>query len=102
MAIFMENIGAILKQLRTIYGDTAKDFSQRLLISPSYLSEIENGKKQPSLEILEKYAHILDMKPSTVLLLAEKEDDLKKEGKTTKVIRKLMLKWISTMSKKEG
>lgn len=98
MAIFMENIGVILKQLRTIYGDTAKSFSQRLLISPSYLSEIENGKKQPSLEILEKYAKILGLKPSTVLLLAEKENDLKKKGKTKKVIRSLMLKWISTIS----
>lgn len=51
-------IGEVLKRLRTIYGYKAIDMSEKLGISASYLSEIENGKKQPSLEHLKKYAEL--------------------------------------------
>lgn len=41
-------IGDILKRTRTIYGYKASEMSEMLQISKSYLSEIENNKKQPS------------------------------------------------------
>ena len=47
-------IGDVLKHLRKIYGYKAVEMSKELGISTSYLSEIENGKKQPSLEHLKK------------------------------------------------
>lgn len=51
-------IGDILKRTRTIYGYKASELSELLGISKSYLSEIENNKKQPSLELLKKYSEI--------------------------------------------
>ena len=51
-------IGDVLKRMRIIYGYKAKDLSSELGVSASYLSEIENNKKQPSLELLQKYADI--------------------------------------------
>ena len=45
-------IGDILKRTRTIYGYKASELSELLGISKSYLSEIENNKKQPSLYML--------------------------------------------------
>jgi len=54
-------IGDILKRTRTIYGYKASELSELLGISKSYLSEIENNKKQPSLELLEKYSKIYEI-----------------------------------------
>ena len=47
-------IGDVLKRTRIIYGYKASEMSSELGISASYLSEIENNKKQPS-----NFRHIL-------------------------------------------
>lgn len=51
-------IGDVLKRTRAIYGLEATEMSELLEISKSYLSEIENNKKKPSLELLEKYSNL--------------------------------------------
>ena len=79
-------IGDILKRTRTIYGYKASELSELLGISKSYLSEIENNKKQPSLELLEKYSKIYDMKLSSLILLSE---IMKRQAKAIKVINLL-------------
>ena len=68
-------INDVLKKLRTIYGYKAVEMSRLLEISPSYLSEIENGKKQPSLELLKKYSEIFEIKLSSLILLMESYDE---------------------------
>ena len=57
-------MGEVLKRMRAIYGYKAKELSEKLDISPSYLSEIENEKKQPTLELLERYAGVFNIKLS--------------------------------------
>ena len=64
-------IGETLRLLRVFNDYTMTEMSQKVGLSQSYISELENGKKQPSLEIIEKYATVFDMKPSTVLLFSE-------------------------------
>ena len=66
-------IGDILKRTRMIYGYKAAEMSELLHISRSYLSEIENNKKQPSLELLEKYSEIYGIKLSSLILLSSIE-----------------------------
>ena len=46
-------IGDVLKRTRIIYGYKASEMSSELGISASYLSGIENNKKQPSFELLQ-------------------------------------------------
>ncbi|WP_248548441.1 helix-turn-helix domain-containing protein [Paenibacillus odorifer] len=94
-------IGEILKKTRDIYGYKAKEMSAKLDISSSYLSEIENNKKKPSLELLEKYSDIFDIKVSTLILLSEDHDDALKRNKPQEFIKKLMIKLIDVMSKDE-
>jgi len=91
-------MGDTLRRLRSIYGKKAKDMCAELGISASYLSEIENGKKQPSLELLEKYANIFDMKLSSLILLAENLEKVKGKKDGSIFIRNLMLKLIHGMS----
>lgn len=94
-------IGDILKKTRDIYGYKAKEISLKLNISPSYLSEIESNKKKPSLELLEKYASIFEMKVSTLILLSEDHDQAIETNKPQEFIKKMMIKLIDVMSKDE-
>ena len=95
-------IGDSLKRIRTIYGYKANELSALLDISPSYLSEIENNKKQPSLELLEKYSKIYGIKLSSLILLSEQFEEAEKEGKGNSFIRSMMLGLINAMSRNSG
>ena len=90
-----------LKKLRGIYGLKASEMSAKLGISPSYLSEIENGKKKPTLELLEKYADIFDIKLSSLILISETYEEAEAKGKGSIMIRNMMLKLIDSMSGNE-
>jgi transcriptional regulator with XRE-family HTH domain len=48
------------------------ELADELKISNSYLSEIESGKKQPTVELLQRYAEFFKMPASTFLLLSER------------------------------
>lgn len=92
-------IGEVLKRLRKIYGYKAVEVCNYLGISPSYLSEIENGKKQPSLDHLKKYAQLFGIKLSSLILLAESYEEAEKEGKGAVMIRSMMMNLINGMSR---
>lgn len=84
-------MGVVLKKLRTIYGYTAKDMSSHLGISPSYLSEIENNKKKPSLDLLEKYSKVFDIKVSSIIAMSENyNEDLQNNLNINKIMIKLV------------
>ena len=68
-------IGEALRLLRIFNGYKSVELAKKLEISQSYVSEIENNKKQPTMEILDKYANIFDMKKSILLLFAESLED---------------------------
>jgi len=61
----------LLKIIRTVNGLSQLQAAECLGISKSYLSEIENGKKKVSLDILEKYKDIFDISPSMILFFDE-------------------------------
>jgi transcriptional regulator with XRE-family HTH domain len=46
--------------------------AKKLSISSSYLSEIEKGKKEPSLKLLEKYSEVFKTSTSSILSFSEK------------------------------
>jgi len=92
-------IGSTLKSLRNIYGYSGKELSKKIEISPGYLSEIENNKKKPSINTLEKYAKVFDLKLSTLILLAE--EDLGELGKGESWIRKKMISFLEKRSRGE-
>lgn len=95
-------IGDVLMRLRKIYGYKAVEISKLLGISASYLSEIENNRKQPSLELLKKYADLLGIKLSSLILLSESYDEAESQGKGATMIRSMMIKLINGMTKKDG
>lgn len=64
-------MGEALRLLRIFNGYKSAELAEKLELSQSYVSELENNKKQPTMDVLEKYAKVFDMKKSTLLLFAE-------------------------------
>jgi transcriptional regulator with XRE-family HTH domain len=95
-------IGDVLKRTRAIYGYKASEMSSMLGISNSYLSEIENNKKQPSLDLLQNYANIFGIKLSSLILLSENFEEAAKGNKGQEFIKNMMLRLINYMSKDKG
>lgn len=69
-----------LKLLRTYHQLSQVDLAKRVGISSSYLSEIENKIKSPSLELLEQYANLFKMPLSSIMLFSESVNRQYKPG----------------------
>lgn len=61
------SIGESIKKIRKENGLTQAEFSKKIGISRTYLSDLENSRKSPSVETLDKIANKLDV--STTYLL---------------------------------
>ena len=77
-------MGETLRLLRIFFGYKSVEMAKKLNISQSFLSEIENDKKKPTLDLLQQYSKVLNIKVSTIVLLAESLDKDKKSNKDLK------------------
>ncbi|MCC8056958.1 helix-turn-helix transcriptional regulator [Cloacibacillus sp.] len=67
-----------IQKYRIAQGLTQENLAERVDLSVSYISEIENGKKRPSLKTLEKIAAALEV--SLVSLIGEdNKKDIREE-----------------------
>lgn len=81
-------MGEALRLLRIFNGYKSAELAEMLELSQSYVSELENNKKQPTMDVLDKYAKVFDMKKSTLLLFAESlENDSANMDKKQRVAR---------------
>ena len=90
-------IGEALKAFRNIHGYKAKEIAEMLRISPSYLSEIENNKKDPTLELLKRYSIIFDIKLSTLIQFSEEYDRNRLSGKAKNSVRSVLFKFLKRL-----
>jgi transcriptional regulator with XRE-family HTH domain len=73
-------LGKTIKLLRTNVGIKQKDLAKKLLISSNYLSLVENGKREPSISLIERMAKELDVPISYIFWHAyEKPKNLPKD-----------------------
>lgn len=63
-----------LRLTREFHRMKQGELAKKLNISTSYLSEIESGKKAPSLSLLDEYAKIFKVPASTFLLFKERSE----------------------------
>lgn len=91
-------LGNTLKRLRGIYGYSAKEMSELLGISSSYLSEIENGKKKVSMDLLDRYSELFGLRVSTLVRFSEDYEDAELNNVGQKFITSLMSKVIEAYS----
>jgi transcriptional regulator with XRE-family HTH domain len=55
------NLGARLKHRRQLSGMSLREVARQLNVSPSFVSQLENGKSQPSVATLYSIAQLLDV-----------------------------------------
>lgn len=60
-----------LRLVRQFHNVSLTEAAQRLEVSKSFLSQVENGHKKPSLDFLEAFAKSFDMPLSGLLLFSE-------------------------------
>lgn len=60
-----------LRLMRVFHDLSQKDLAEKLDISKSYLSEIESGKKQPTLPLLERYSQVFNVPVSSIIFFSE-------------------------------
>ncbi len=60
-----------LKMIRVFHDMPQKKLAERLGIAPSFLSEIETGKKQPTLALLKKYSEEFKIPVSSIMYFSE-------------------------------
>ncbi|WP_447969852.1 helix-turn-helix transcriptional regulator [Nitrospira sp. M1] len=90
-----------LRLIRVFHDLNQKDLADKLGISNSYLSEIESGKKTPTLDVIEKYSEVFNMPSSSILFFSENLNNGEKLEKTKKNISNKVIKildWISAKS----
>lgn len=79
------------------------DLASKLQISTSYLSEIEAGKKPPSIDLLEAYSKVFCIPASTFLLFKEQMTDVGDERRVAKAKKMLeFFEWVVKEEDDEG
>jgi transcriptional regulator with XRE-family HTH domain/quercetin dioxygenase-like cupin family protein len=58
--VLMDNLGSRLKDVRLKAGFTLRELARQADVSPSFVSQIENGKSQPSVATLYAFAQLLN------------------------------------------
>ena len=59
--IRVDSLGARLKGVRTRAGMSLRELARQAEVSPSFVSQIENGKSQPSVATLYSFARLLNV-----------------------------------------
>ena len=72
-------IGARIKEIRTGKRITQEQLAEKININPKYLSSIERGKENPTLDILIKIAKSLDVNLDDIFKLVQIEDPAKRK-----------------------
>ena len=75
----MKNIGITLKSLREERGYTLRQLAQLAQVPYSYLSTIENMKRMPGLDVVDRICHALGVPVRDVIIKTELEKNLKSE-----------------------
>lgn len=63
--------GKALRMFRLERGELLKEMAERLQISPAYLSSVENGKKEPTSELMMRITSAYPLSKEELLLLEE-------------------------------
>jgi transcriptional regulator with XRE-family HTH domain len=91
-----------LRLLRIYHDISQVKLAEELEISKSHLSEIESGKKQPTLSLLERYSTFFDVPMSSILFFSENLESDKSTEKLKKIVSSKVLKLLDFIAERSG
>ncbi len=92
-----------LKLTREFHRIKQTDLADRLDISKSFLSEIESGKKSPTLELLDRYSQVFEIPVSAFLMFSERIENkaaIKKHKQVGRILK--FLEWVAVEEEGRG
>ena len=94
-------INDALKLVRIYHNLKQKQLAEALELSPSYLNEIESGKKQVTMDVLEKYSKFFKIPSSSLLYFAEHKGSHGEKNAIHPIAAKAikMLDWFDTITR---
>jgi transcriptional regulator with XRE-family HTH domain len=98
-------LGKALLLLRRFKGLSQTEISDKLGVGKSWISEIEAEKKEPTLQLLNGYAEVLDIPVSSILFFSEEmANGSRSERARTFVSRKVLavMDYIDAHSREEA
>lgn len=90
-----------LRLAREFHNLNQSQAADKLGVSQSFLSEIESGKKTPSLEILQKYAEAFSLPASAFLRFLESLDENSVRPQFEKKVADKVLKMMQWVAKQK-
>jgi len=79
------NYGKAIRICRGAYGITQVKLAKDLKISPSQLSLVEAGERQPSVGLLTRVSRVLKIPMPLIMLLASAPSDLTDPNRATEI-----------------
>ena len=92
----MNKLNQALRLIRVFHDQSLSELSKQTNISIGYLSEIESGKKNPSLDVIRKYATAFHTTESAILFFSE---NIETDTKTKTALRNNILKFLETLER---
>jgi len=83
-----------LRLIRLYHDLKQKELADRLSISTSYLSEIESGKKIPTIELINRYAKEFNIPASSILFFSENINEPSRVRKMRNFIAKKIIQYL--------
>lgn len=94
--------GEALRLVRSFHDMNQSELALALGISRSYLSEIESGKKVPSLDLLQKYASKFDIPLSALVFFSEQVDEPSRDKKIRNLVGGKALSLLQWIEQRRG
>lgn len=90
----MNKLNQALRLIRVFHDQSLSELAKQMDISVGYLSEIESGKKNPSLDVIRKYATAFHTTESAILFFSE---NIQTDSKTKTTLRNNILKFLQAI-----
>ena len=91
-----------LKIVKQYHNLNQTQLAGKLSLSTSYLSELESGRKEPTLDILDRYAKLFNMPLSSLLVFSETLDGTHSQSKARAFFSKKMLRILEWIAAQNG
>lgn len=95
-----------LRLLRVFHDLKQAELAERLGVSKSYISELEKGNRNPSLDVIQKYADSFSLPASSILFfseeLASQTDDTPITKKARSAIATKVINMLKVIEERTG